>query len=83
MPLKQNGHNRGSFGGSAVYVTKPGNIHDQYAVAVRKNGTVVGHLPQKVSRVCTLFLKKGGGIHFAEWLDDRDTRLIYVKEALE
>ena len=27
-----------------------------------KNGTVIGHLPQKVSRVCSLFLRKGGTI---------------------
>ena len=27
-----------------------------------KNRTVKGHLPQKVSRVCTLFMKKGGRI---------------------
>ena len=43
-----------------VYVTKPGNTHNQYVVVVGKNGTVKGHLLRKVSRVCTLFLKKVG-----------------------
>ena len=43
-------------------ILKPGNTHNWYAVAVGKNGTVKGHLPWKVSRVCTLFLKKGGHI---------------------
>ena len=38
------------------------NARDRYAVAVEKNGTVVGHLPRKVSRVCALLLKRGGGI---------------------
>ena len=36
-------------------LAKTGNIHDQYAVVVGKNGTVVGNLARKVSRVCTLF----------------------------
>ena len=38
------------------------NARDQYAVAVEKNGTVVGHLPRKVSRVCALLLNRGGSI---------------------
>ena len=38
------------------------NARDRYAVAVEKNGTVVGHLPRKVSRVCALLLKRGGSI---------------------
>ena len=46
-----------------VCVSKPRNTHDQYAMAVEKNGTAEGHLLQKVSRVCTLFLKKGSCIH--------------------
>ena len=36
------------------------NNHDRYAVAVTKDRTIVGHLPRKVSRVCSLFLKRGG-----------------------
>ena len=38
------------------------NNHDRYAVAVTKDRTIVGHLPRKVSRVCSLFLKRGGRI---------------------
>ena len=36
--------------------------HDRYAVAVKVTGTtdIVGHLPWKVSRVCSLFLRRGG-----------------------
>ena len=32
---------------------------DRYAVSVVKDRTVVGHLPRKISRVCSLFLRCG------------------------
>ena len=35
---------------------------DRYAVAVKKSGTIIGHLPRKLSRVCLLFLRRGGTI---------------------
>ena len=38
------------------------NSHDWYAVAVKKNKVIIVHLPRKVSRVCSLFLKRGGVI---------------------
>ena len=37
---------------------EPRNAEDKYAVAVKKDGTIVGHLPRKVSRVCSLFLRR-------------------------
>ena len=36
------------------------NNYDRYAVAVKRNGDVVGHLPRKFSRICALFIKRGG-----------------------
>ena len=39
-----------------------GNSSDLYAVAVLKDGTTVGHLPRKISRICTLFIRRGGTI---------------------
>ncbi len=30
--------------------------HDLYAVAIIKSGVVVGHVPHKISSVCSLFL---------------------------
>ena len=39
------------------------NAHDPYAVAVLKSATVVGHLPRKVSTLCSLFIRRGGTIH--------------------
>lgn len=41
---------------------EPTNIHDRYAVAVIKSDTIIGHLPRKVSKVCSLFLRRGGSI---------------------
>ena len=38
------------------------NSNDHYAVAVRKNDAVVGHVPRKISRVCVLFLERNGAI---------------------
>uniref|UniRef100_A0A1X7UN36 HIRAN domain-containing protein n=1 Tax=Amphimedon queenslandica TaxID=400682 RepID=A0A1X7UN36_AMPQE len=38
------------------------NSNDQYAVAVKKDAEIVGHLPRKLSRVCSLFLRRGGTI---------------------
>lgn len=36
------------------------NEKDRYAVAVKRRGRVVGHLPRKFSCVCSLFLRRGG-----------------------
>ena len=30
---------------------------DRYAVAVKKDQMIIGHLPRKISRVCLLFLR--------------------------
>ena len=45
-----------------VCISQPGNIHNQYAMAMKINRTVKGHLAWKVSRVYIFFLKKGGCI---------------------
>ena len=39
-----------------------GNSNDHYAVAVKKDGVIVGHIPRKISRVTFLFLKRGGSL---------------------
>ena len=36
------------------------NMEDGYAVAVKKDGTTVRHLPRKVSRISSLFIRQGG-----------------------
>ena len=42
---------------------EPTNSRDRYAVAVKKDEVAIGHLPRKVSRICSLFLRRGGAIH--------------------
>ena len=41
---------------------EPTNENDRYAVAVMKDYTVIGHIPRKFSRLCSLFLRRGGNI---------------------
>ena len=38
-------------------VREPTNIIDRYAVGVTKDGKIVGHLPKKISRLCSLFIR--------------------------
>ena len=38
------------------------NSKDRYAVAVKKDGIIIGHLPCKISRVCSLFRRRGGSV---------------------
>ena len=47
-------------------VREPTNAIGRYAVSVFKNGTVVGHLPKRISRVCSLFIRQGGELR-TEW----------------
>ena len=40
-----------------------GNVVDRYAVTVIKDsGEMVGHLPKKISRMCSMFIQEGGEI---------------------
>ena len=50
-------------GETLVREREPSNVNDRYAVAVIRDGVIVGHLPQKISRVCSLFLLRGGSIN--------------------
>ena len=38
------------------------NSHDPFAVAVVKEGTIVGHVSRKISAVCSTFLRRGGDL---------------------
>ena len=44
-------------GKTVVCMLEPGNFHEKNAVAVEKDGRIIGHLPWKVSRFRALFLK--------------------------
>ena len=41
---------------------EPANLHDRHAVAVMKDGTVVGHIPRKISCVSSCYIRRGGSI---------------------
>ena len=43
-------------------VREPFNANDRYAVALKKDSAVIGHLPQKTSPICSLFIRRGGTI---------------------
>jgi len=38
------------------------NTSDTYAVAIKKGGEIIGHVPRKISAVCNLFLELGGSL---------------------
>ena len=40
-----------------------GNSHDAFSVAVMRNDVIVGHIPKKISSVCSIFLLHGGSIY--------------------
>ena len=39
-----------------------GNRHDPFSIKVIKSATRVGHLPKRISSICSLFLHMGGSI---------------------
>ena len=41
---------------------EPDNRSDRYAVAVKKDGIIIGHLLRIISRPCSLFLRRGNKI---------------------
>ena len=38
------------------------NSYDHCAVAVKTMRNIIGHLPRKLSKLCSLFLRRGGAI---------------------
>ena len=51
-----------TIGEELVCEREPTNAIDRYAVAVIKDGTIIGHLPKKLSKICSIFLRRGGSI---------------------
>ena len=52
----------GAAEGEVLPCAREGNIQDPFAVAVKKSSTTVGHVPRKVSAICSMFLRRGGSI---------------------
>ena len=61
---------------------EPGNVVDCYAVAAKKPALdlIVGHLPQKISRRCSMFILRGGSIKATETGQRRYSFPIWLKE---
>ena len=38
---------------------EPGNSEDRFAVALKKGGATVGHVPREISKLCWLFVHHG------------------------
>ena len=51
-----------AFGELLSCQRETGNSYDSFAVGVMKNGSIVGHIPRKLSAVCAMFLQQGGSI---------------------
>ena len=45
-----------------ICLREPFNSVDKYAVCVKKDDDIIGHLPKKISRICSVFLRRGGSI---------------------
>ena len=43
-------------------IREPLNARDRYAGALNKDGAVISHLPQKISQICSPFIRRGGTI---------------------
>ena len=41
---------------------EPGNIQDPFSVSIMNGTDVVGHVPKKISSICSMFLQRGGTI---------------------
>ena len=46
-----------AIGETLICSREPSNTSDRYAVAVIKSGTVIGHLPRKISKVCCVLIR--------------------------
>ena len=47
------------IGEELVCEREPDNRSNRYAVAIRKDGIIIGYLPYKISRACSFFLRRG------------------------
>ena len=52
-----------SVGEILICEKEDGNPSDLYAVAIKKGGEAIGHVPRKMSAACSLFLQLGGTLH--------------------
>ena len=51
-----------TVGEELVCQRETGNIRDAFAVSVMRASEVVGHIPRKISCICSVFLRRGGSL---------------------
>ena len=51
-----------AVGEELVCEREPHNSHHCYSVALKRMEIIIGHLPRKLSKQCSLFLRRGGSI---------------------
>ena len=70
-------------GENLTCIREPGKVRDPYAVAVTKPESliIVGHVPRKMSAICSLFLRKGGSI-IRKWLANATNSAFSVQHSL-
>ena len=49
-----------SVGEKLPLVTEVGNLHDKYAVCIKKDGKIVGHVPRGISKTVWYFINHNG-----------------------
>ena len=54
------------------------NAFDPYAVAIRKNANVIGHVPWKISAACSLFIQRGGTLTCIIIIDSNISKILYL-----
>ena len=60
------------------YQRETGNWHDPYAVGTLSDGRVIGHVPRKISSVCSIFIQHSGSITCA--ISDRRCYSAYLEQ---
>ena len=59
-----------SIGEMLLCIMDQDNSHDRFTVAVEKDGTVISHLPRKVSRVCSILEGRRKYSLYCDWMTE-------------
>ena len=69
---------RGYHEYQSIWEAEIGNLCDPFTKP--ESSTIVGHVPRKMSAICSLFLRKGGSI-FRKWLANATNSALSVRHA--
>ena len=67
---------------SSFLEARAGKLPDNFAVAVIKNGKVVGHVPKTVSRAVYFFLNRDGHSGFCEVTARPTNRVVEIRSTM-